>query len=151
MLYFILRPPLNDRLYASYFKSYDGTTMVRSDKQNAPSEIQSAFNEYNKENYKQSWTMLKSISNSNKANAEAYFFRGISAMEINEMTDAIESFNNVVKNEASLYVDEATWYLALCYLKKDDSVEAITQLSKVVESNSNHKDEAEEIIGKLKK
>jgi hypothetical protein len=151
VLYLILRPPLNERLYAMYFKPYDGTINVRSGNQRAVSEMQSALDAYNNEDFKTAWAMLKDISDKDKTNAKAYFFRGMSAMEINEPDDAIASFNNVIKHETSLYIDQAIWYQALCYLKKDDNVDALIQLTKVVETNGNHKPEAEEIIGKLKK
>jgi hypothetical protein len=151
MLYFTLRPPLNERLYAMYFKIYDGTTNVRSGNQQAVSKIQSALDEYNNGDYKTAWTMLKDISANDKTNAKAYFFRGMSAMEINEVDDAIASFKNVIKHKTSLYIDQAIWYQALCYLKKNDSTDALILLSKVVETNGNHKPEAGEIIEKLKK
>jgi tetratricopeptide (TPR) repeat protein len=151
VLYFTFRPSLNERLYSEYFKSYEYTTTVRSGNQDhQKNQMQSALDEYNDEDFKTAWTMFKDISDKNKKNAKAYFFRGMSAMEINELDDAIASFNNVIKHETSLYIDQAIWYQALCYLKKDDSANALKQLSKVVESNGNHKDEAEVIIEKLK-
>jgi TolA-binding protein len=150
VLFFTIRPSLNERLYAQYFKPLDGTSLVRSDKQEDMSNRQSAMNEYNDEHYEKSWMMLKDISNRDTADAEVYFYRGISAMEINDLNDAISSFNIVIKNSTSLYIDEATWYLALSYLKKNDRLVAETQFKKIVESNSNHKDEAQEILEKLR-
>jgi tetratricopeptide (TPR) repeat protein len=150
VLFYTLRPSLNERIYNQYYVPFEGSTFMRSDDQQAASEMQLALNEYNDENFEKAWTMLKNISDKNIADAEAYFFRGISAMEINDLNDAIASFNNVISNDSSLYNDEALWYLALCYLKMDNKIKALLQFSKVVETNSNHKVEAEEIIERMK-
>lgn len=150
VLFFTLRPSANERLYAQYFKPFDDTPIVRSDDQPAASKMELALIEYNGENFEKAWTMLRGISDGNKTDAKAYFYRGISAIEINNLNDAIASFKNVINNDSSLYIGEATWYLALCYLKENDEIAALAQFSKVAESNSNHKKEAEEIIEKLK-
>lgn len=148
VLFFTLRPSLNERLYSQYFESYNKTISSRSINQSPGSEMKIALNEYSNKNYEKAWGMLKEISDKDKTDA-AFFFRGMSAMETSKLDDAILSLSTVISNDSSLYVDQAIWYIGLCFLKKDDKENARVYFKKVVENNYNHKEEAEEILGKM--
>lgn len=148
VLFFTLRPSLNERLYSQYFKSYNKTNYYRSANESSATDLTIALNEYSNQNYEKSWILLKEISDRDKTDA-AFFFRGMSAMETNKLDDAILSLKKVMSNDSSLYIDQATWYLALCYLKNDDRVNARIYLKKVIDNNYNHKGDAEEILGKI--
>jgi hypothetical protein len=149
VLYYTLRPSLNERLYTQYFESYNKTVFYRTINETSANEMKLALSEYSNKNYEKSWGMLKEISDKDKTDA-AFFFRGMSAMETNKLDDAILSLSTVMSNDSSLYVDQATWYIGLCFLKKDDKENAQVYFKKVVENNYNHKEEAEEIMEKIK-
>ncbi|HNW97767.1 MAG TPA: tetratricopeptide repeat protein [Bacteroidales bacterium] len=148
-IFFMLRPAENERLYAQNFTPYNASDLVRSDEQAALTPFQSALNEYNSGNYEKSWKLFKDISSSNQDNAEAFFIRGISAMEINNFDDALSSFIEVANDQNSLYAEHAEWYMALCYLKKDDKENALKYLNKIIAEKNIYRNKATEIIEKL--
>ena len=52
----------------------------------------------------------------------------------------------IIEDNDNLFVDQAEWYLGLCYLKLNDTEKAIIQFSKISQSNSTYKIRSEEII-----
>jgi ethanolamine utilization protein EutP (predicted NTPase) len=59
------------------------------------------------------------------------------------------SFNAIIADKRSLYVEQSEWYYALCLLKKDNIVAARSALQKISMDNGFYKTSAEEILNKL--
>lgn len=141
LLYLSLRPPENERLYSQYFKVYDASGIVRGNNSTNQDKIHMALMAYDNEDYKTSYKLLNVICSSEPDNMEAFFYKGLSAMENQNFDDAVLSLNTVVKNTTTLYNDEAIWYLALSYLGKDDLPNARITLQKIIDSLNNVKKE----------
>jgi tetratricopeptide (TPR) repeat protein len=158
ILCLMLRPPKNERLYAQYFKPYDGTYMTRGGEEHpkpkdtfqlALDKYHLALDEYNDGNYEKSWKMFKELPVVGPFKMEMVLYKGISVMEINKYDDAIHAFQYIIKDNSTLLVEEAKWYLTLCYLKTSNMTEAKKTLTHIVSSNAFHKKEAEEILKSL--
>lgn len=83
--------------------------------------------------------------NSNSPNI--WLAKGSSEYELNKLDDAIISFQQVQKRNPS-YKPLAHWYLALCYLKKEDKVQAKAVLSKISKGEEKYT-EAQELLKEL--
>ncbi len=144
----MLRPPKNERLYTQYFKPYDGDYATRSVEEHPKpkDKYYLALDQYNAGNYEQSWKMFNELSNVDSIKIDAMFYMGNSAMEINKFDDAISSFKYILKDSNSLYLDEAEWYLSLCYLKTSDITDAKKTLTHIVSEDLFCKKDAEEIL-----
>jgi hypothetical protein len=147
VLYFTLRPPLNERLYSQFFKPYNGSYIVRSAA--TQDKYSKASDTYDSANYEKSWNMFNELIKVDTLKINAMFFKGISAMEINKYDDAINSFNFIIKDNSTLFVNQAEWYLALCYLKNNDMPNAKKLFGEIAESNASHKSDAKRILKKL--
>lgn len=76
--------------------------------------------------------------------------KGCAEFELTEFEAAIGSFNQVLDAEDSdIYQPLANWYLALCYLKKDDELNAIKHL-KDIKKGQDYFDDARKLLQQLK-
>jgi hypothetical protein len=142
ILFFTLRPPKNERLYAQYFKVYDASEIVRGDVQPGESPFKTAMDAYTKKDFETSYKLLDEVCSIDKENSEAFFFKGISAMKIEKFDTAVTSFK-VVLSSTSLYIDAAEWYIALCYLGKNDISNAKKVFQHIIINPNNfYKDKA---------
>ncbi|MEI8225392.1 MAG: hypothetical protein WCG82_05640 [Bacteroidota bacterium] len=59
-------------------------------------------------------------------------------------------FQILINNNNNLYIDQAQWYLALCYVKTDEREKAIQQLEIIKKEGGIYRNDAKKIIRKLK-
>jgi hypothetical protein len=154
-LFLYLRPPINKRLYSQYFHPYDASEITRGNNEKTNTDKYSeAIKLYNDKEYQQSYFLLneycKGPSLSQYEYERGLFLKGISAMEINNFEEAITSFNIILKNKNSLYSESAEWYLALCYLKKNNITISKYILHQISISDSYYRNQAELISLRLK-
>ena len=142
LLFMLLRPSLNERLYSQYYNPYDASNIVRSDKNKNIDKFQNAIELYNSKEYDKSWSLLKEETSLNPNNMRAYIYRGTSAMEVNNFEDAIKCFQSIITDNSSLYIEQAEWYLALCYLKIDENEKAIEIFKKIESKDGFYKKQA---------
>jgi tetratricopeptide (TPR) repeat protein len=85
------------------------------------------------------------------------FLAGAAAMEIKEFDKAITNFNSLLQNNKSTnsvsYNDEAEYYLALAYLKKDNYKEAFHLFAKINANKEHtfHAKATDKLLAKIKK
>jgi hypothetical protein len=154
VLFFTLRPSKSERLYAQYFKTYDASGIVRGNMPGSnDKEFQKGIDAYMSGDYKTSYTLLNELGKtsclSDSRYAEVNFFTGVSAMHNENFDDAILSFEKVLKNKESLYVEPAQWYQALSYLGKNDKEMTLILFDKIATSESFYKTNAKKIIDDL--
>ncbi len=74
---------------------------------------------------------------------------GSAEFKLNELDAALLSFQKVIEmKDSEVYHPQAYWYLALCYLKKDEAQQAIHQLKKIKEGQDFYS-EAKRLLKKL--
>lgn len=147
LLYFMLRMPLNERLYSENFGIY--SFAERSDAPDAATKFDQALALYNSENYEEAWAAAKEVNSSSRSYITALFIQGISAMKINKHDDAVIAFDKIIKDNSTRYVERSEWYLALCYLKKEDMAKANALFKKIAEGNGFFRNKAKEILNRI--
>ncbi len=81
---------------------------------------------------------------------ESTMLYGVSNYEEENYPEAKQSFTKVIDNNNNLFLEDAQWYLALCYLKTDEKEKAIDQLNFIKKSESIYRDDARKILRKMK-
>jgi hypothetical protein len=79
-------------------------------------------------------------------NIPVKFYSGISNIELGQYRTALQPFNFIMNHKQNLYVERAEWFAALCYLKLNETDNAIELFRKVSHSNSFYKENAHEIL-----
>lgn len=147
--------PSNEVIYQSYFTSCRNTSqpVVRGEN---PNTIEyRAFVAYEAHNYHKAINLFNSVADPDAAYIN--FYKGLSYLEVNKSTKAIELLMPISKatnlhGKSANFSEKANWYLALAYLKNEDNEKAIKELSYIIDQPSGifKKEEAQEILNYLK-
>ncbi|MBI9038216.1 MAG: tetratricopeptide repeat protein [Bacteroidales bacterium] len=130
----------NETLYGIYYEPAKTMLVVRSGN-NDEVNLMQALQKYNHNDYDGAIEVFE------KDNSKmAKFFLALSYMETNRVLDAVNLLKAIIEENDNLFVDQAEWYLGLCYLKLNETEKAIIQFSKISQSNSIYKIKSEEIL-----
>lgn len=75
---------------------------------------------------------------------------GISNFEESMYNDAKKSFGIVIDDNKNLYIDQAQWYLALCYLQTGENDKAGNLLQVIINENGSFASQSKKILRKIK-
>jgi len=130
----------NEALYGIYYEPAKTVLVVRSANSNEV-DLRQALQKYNHKDYNGAIEVFEKDNS-----IMAKFYLALSYMETNRVADAVNLLNSIIDDNDNLFVDQAEWYLGLCYLKLNETEKALIQFSKISQSNSTYKIKSEEIL-----
>jgi tetratricopeptide (TPR) repeat protein len=138
----------NDELLDKFFKSYEAPTAQRS------SDIESndytlGLQYYNSRDYKNAAIQFAKVLEKNPNDMQTQLLTGVSNMEEKLYPEAKNSFKAVIDHNNSLFIEPATWYLALCYLKTDETNKATKLFTKIKNEGGYYSADAKKIMRKI--
>lgn len=153
------RPLSNKDLFKKYMKLYEAVLINRSVDANVNSEIarmevwmQQASKYYLAENYEQAIVWYEKVLQENPAKMDASYYSGISYMETEQFEKAGISFNKVIEQRDNMFLENAEWYLGLCFLATNEDELAKRQFTMIAASGTSaYKEEAYKILRKMKR
>lgn len=148
MFFFALRPNKNERLYAAFFKPYDAGNITRSVGQGNLDLYTIGLNAYDSADYERAVGLFIKVSDTDNFKMPANLLAGISAMQTGNADLAIEMFQKV--NNASLCKEAADWYLALCYIRKNEFATAEKLLDKLIKGSGPYSESAKKLLEEMK-
>jgi tetratricopeptide (TPR) repeat protein len=152
VLYLVLRPAsTTDELYSSYYSGYVSPGAVRSGVSSGNTLMDNALALYSAKEYDKAIGYLEQVIASDQDNMEPLFMHGMANMEVSNFPVAEGSFSKVIAHNDNLYIEDAEWYLGLCYMMTGENNKALKQFSAIAESKSRHSRQAAKLAGKLKK
>ncbi len=137
-----------DKLYSMYYKPYLPDIIIRSDSDKADA-MGEAILLYDRGSYSAAYNNLLGMVNEDSENYMARFYLGLSCMEQNKFEEAIIQFNSIIKNCRSTLIYHSQWYLALCYLKNNNTREAKDLLETIISGDTYYSKKAENLLKKL--
>jgi tetratricopeptide (TPR) repeat protein len=140
----------SEEILSRYYKVYEPATSQRSGTFARNQDFTLALEYYNTHDYEKAAKLFSKIVESNPKDMQSTLLNGISNFESNRYPDAKQSFGTVIDNKNNLFIDQAKWYLALCYIKTDDKIKAIQQLEIIRKEGSIYKNDAKKILRRLK-
>jgi tetratricopeptide (TPR) repeat protein len=100
--------------------------------------------------YNEAIGYLEQLINSEQNNMESVFMHGMANMEVSNYPVASGSFNKVLENNDNLYLEDAAWYLGLCYMMTDETGKALKQFNSIASSNSRYNKQAARLARRLR-
>lgn len=140
----------NDEIMDRYYKSYEPSTTARSASVKPDSDFSLALDYYKTHDYSNAALHFKKVVEKNPKNMQSRFLSGVSNFENQKYPEAEESFDLVIKDGRSMYIETSKWYLALCYIKTNEKAKALNQLEIISNENGIYKKDAKKIIRSLK-
>ncbi len=124
---FLPRQSSNTKLFEKYYDSDRPVHVTRS----GDADLVEALRNYQQKNYEQAILLFNDVLITDPNNSAIRFYTGISFIETEKFTDAIRCFQEIIRNNHSLYVEPAEWHLGLSYLRNGDEDLAVAQFKKV--------------------
>jgi tetratricopeptide (TPR) repeat protein len=150
LYYFYGRSLSTDEILNRFYKSYEVTSPSRSQQAILNSDYSTAIEYYNSHDYRSAALYFSKVLDTDPKYMESTMLHGVSNFEVKNYTDAESSFNKVIHNDDNLFIEDAQWYLALCYLRTDERVKAVDQLNAIIRSASIYKADAKRIMRRMK-
>lgn len=138
-------------LYDTYYETYPAVMNYRStDTQNqTTTNLSKAFKSYEAGDFNQASIFFEKIIREDNLNYMCQFYLSICKIETNKPDEAEEYLTDLVLKNNHIFWEQAHWYLAMLYLKKNSKEEAKMILNKMVQENMAKKTEAKIILKSL--
>ncbi|MFO7656940.1 MAG: tetratricopeptide repeat protein [Bacteroidales bacterium] len=139
-----------DHLFDKYYEPYEVNMTFRSADTDINATLKTAMHYYENKNFTEALKLFEQILQSDPDRVGLNFYSGISRMEMKEYEKAGTSFNKVVNNNFNLYIEQAEWYLSLCYIVTGQDEKALELLEGIVTNKKYNHNKARKIIRKIK-
>lgn len=149
-VYFSLRQTSSGDLYQKYYSRYELPGAVRSVAGTGNSLMDKAIASYTMKDYGEAIGYLEELINTGHSNMESVFMHGMANMEVSNYPVATSSFNKVLENNNNLYLEDAAWYLGLCYMMNGEKAKAVNQFNTIADTKSRYSRQAAKLARRLR-
>jgi len=136
----------NDEILSRYYKEYLPASDQRSAETKIDENLTQAQEYFESHDYKNAALYFSKVIESNPKDMSATLLNGISNYEDKKYPEAKQSLGKVIDDNKNMYIDQAQWYLALCYLQTDENEKAIRLLEIIRNEGGYYSRDAKKII-----
>jgi len=137
----------NMALYEEYFNVDKELFTVRAGNTNKSNALTEGLKAYNNNDFSTALTLF----NKNSDNMAVKLYAGFSYMELAKFDKAEIMFNEIITNNNNLFIDQAEFNLALCYVATDNLADAKVLLTTIINGKTAYSSKAQELLRELKK
>lgn len=123
--------PSNERLYRDYFIPDMGLPVEMASTDTLRYSFYDGMISYKEGKYHDALVKWASVTGMIGNTDTLLYYRGVAAMAVGNIDHAIEQLFPVASERRSVFYEEATWYLALCYLNQDEPSKAVALLKRI--------------------
>lgn len=143
--------PNPSKLAEKYVASYEPGTSSRAYSDVDGSDYYTALEFYNKGDYQNAILWFEKLAGVNDSeNIRADFMLGVTRMKSEQYSEAISPLEKVVNHNDNLFIEQARWYLSICYLNTEDNEKAAKVLKEIADSESIYRKEARKSLRRIK-
>jgi tetratricopeptide (TPR) repeat protein len=140
----------SETIMKRYYKAYEPPTSQRSAQAGSDATFTLALEFYNTHDYEKAEVLFSKVLESKPNDMQTVLLKGVSNFEEKKFPEAKQSFGKVIDDKNNLYIDQAQWYLALCYLNTNETEKA-KQLFKIIgKENGIYRNDARKIVRGIK-
>jgi tetratricopeptide (TPR) repeat protein len=144
------RSMTNEEIISRFYKPYEGISASRSQQSVVNQDYSRALEYYNVRDFRNAAFYFGKVLGNDPKYMESTMYYGVSKYEESNYPEAVQKFRIVVDDGKNLYIEDAQWYLALCYLQTNEKELAISQLGLIKRSESIYSKPARKILRKMK-
>jgi tetratricopeptide (TPR) repeat protein len=146
----LLNPSMDsESVFEKYYQPYEVTVTYRSGNTEVDRLLLNALELYEEKDYDQALVLFEEILENRSNNMAINLYSGISYMEEEEYHKATTSFNHIISDNDNLFIEQAQWYLSMCYIKTEKSEKAKEILNQIIEQESYYKEQALKVLKDL--
>jgi len=140
----------SEEVVSQLYKSYEPPASQRSVQIAENADFTLALEFYNTNDFANAALFFSKVVESNPKDMQSVLMNGVSNFEDQKYPEAKLSFATVIDDNNNLFIETARWYLALCYVKTNDTEKAISQLTAITDEGGIYSKDARKILRKLK-
>ena len=140
----------NDEIMNRYYSAYEMTVSSRSFTAEADPDYLLGMDYYKIHDYRRAAVYFSKVLENNPKDMESTLLQGVSNFETSNYPESKRLFTRVIDDNNNLFIEDAQWFLALCYIRTDEEIKAVEQLQAIRKSNSVYKKDAQKILRKIK-
>ena len=133
--------PTNQELFNQYFTTESSILTVRSGVTDFRP-INTGMKYFEQKEYKKALDVFKLEPD----NMIVKLYSGFSYMELENYNQAITEFEEIITQNDNLFIDQAEWNLALCYLATNETHKAKKLLTNITQSNTIYNIRAQNLL-----
>jgi len=143
------QPVSNEMVFNEFYKPYKVTVSYRSADSELNNILTSAFEAYKDQNFTHALTLFQKVLNK-REDIAVRMYSGVSYIEIEEYKKANKSFKKILDGEDNLFIDQAKWYLAMCYIKVGNLDKAKYWLKNLKSTSDHYEEKAEQVLSEFR-
>jgi tetratricopeptide (TPR) repeat protein len=140
----------SDEIVKQYYKAYNPPSNQRSAQSASDADFTLALEFYNTHDYNKAAVLFNKVLENQPNDMQTVLLIGVSNYEEKKYPEAKQSFGKVIDDNNNLYVDQARWYLALCYLNTGEKEKAIQLFDEISKESGTYQNDAKKIVKGLK-
>jgi len=144
------RKSTQEDLYQRFHTPYQTSGIVRSANINTSQALMHALQKYDSQDYESALSLLQEVIVRDNSNMVGHFYSGASLQETGKYANAIKEFETVIIDKDNLFIEQAEWYIGLCYLQTNENKKAYKQFKKIARSEGFYQQKAQAVLGKLR-
>ncbi len=123
-------PVTGDEVINKYYKAYEPPASQRSFQSSENADFSLALEFYNTNDFANAALFFSKVVESNPKDMQSVLMKGVSNFEDKQYPEAKLSFSTVINDNNNLFIETAKWYLALCYIKTNETEKAIRPVAR---------------------
>ena len=135
----------SEEIMKRYYKAYEPPTSQRSIQSGTDADFTLALEFYNTRDYEKAAILFNKVLENKPNDMQTVLLIGVANFEEKKYPEAKQSFGRVIEDKDNLYIDQAQWYLALCYLNTDEKDKAIQLLKTIEKRDGIYKNDAKRL------
>lgn len=135
-----------EKIMQEYYSPYEPPTTQRAALNGTAGDFTLALEFYNTKEYNKAAALFSKVLEHKPGDMQVELLNGVSNFEEKRYPEAKQSFGKVIDDKNNLFVDQAQWYLALCYLNTNEKEKAKQLLAVIKNEEGIYKKEARKIL-----
>ena len=150
ILYYSSANLSKDAIYRKYYHAYESVSATRSAAPEVTTLYSEAIGYYNNKEYQKAAQTLEELIKSDKGNIEYRFQLANSYMGAERYPEAGDSYLKVIEDNNNLFIEDAQWYLGICYVMTDQVEKAKNQMRIISLTEGRYQKDAKKLLRKIK-
>jgi tetratricopeptide (TPR) repeat protein len=136
--------------YDKFFVTPEAVSSFRSVESNVLKDLNRGFEWYNQKEYGSALTCFSKVLQTDENNPVAHFYAGASSQSIHLYDQALYHYQCVISHRDNIFMEQAEWLKALCYLGVLKKESAVLQLEEIIQRKGFYKKDALSLLSELK-
>ena len=136
-------------LYQKFYNKYETAGIVRSASSTADQTLITAMQKFEDQDYEAAINLFSEVISKDQKNMAGHFYAGVSLQETGKYQNAIQEYQTVIIDKDNLFIEQAQWYIGLCYLQTNENKKAYKQFRNIADNQGFYQAKAQAILKKM--